>query len=113
MSIIIKNGCIYNAEGEKIKPEFGNIEHIKAIRDYERKAKELALGIKVEPSYETQCTGEIWFFCPCGKNVYFSTDCEDEDDTMSFNGLEKSCRNCGSRNILKITENNKTYISIL
>ena len=95
-NLVIRDGAIYNSDGEKVKLEFGNIDQIKVIREYENRVNKLKNeGLELEPYYETEITGEVNFKCICGVRHYIGVEADYEDDIRCFNGEEKNCK-CGN-----------------
>lgn len=95
MSLVVRDGALYDKDGVLQKLEFGNIEQIKAIREHERKIHELENdGVELDPEFEVEVTASVEFRCTCGKYVYFYTDAEYEDDIRGFNDQKKKCK-CG------------------
>lgn len=85
-------------KGTKIALEFGNPEHIKAVRKYEKTIRLLETegGMQIEPEYIRKAEGN--FPCSCGRNVYYDIDINDfaEDDTDCFLEQEVTCHGCGN-----------------
>ena len=99
-SLIIKNGKFYKGNVE-VKPEFGNMEQIRALRAAERKANESKIEAKLIQEEKTSYYASIRFTCPdC--NEHNEVDVHDDDpsdwqiDNSDVDSHEISCVYCGS-----------------
>lgn len=108
--LTIKNGALYNRQGEKVKLEFGNREQIKAIRDYERKMEDLKTdGVELHPHYDISVDAEVYFKCNCGRVLWFRTECDEEGDLDCFEDMKKTC-NCGNTYQLSVDDVNDVIL---
>jgi len=99
-NLIIKNGKFYKGNVE-VKPEFGNMEQIRALREAERKANESKIEAKLIQEEKTYYYASIEFTCPdCKKHN--QVDVLDDDpsdwqiDNSDVDSHEISCVYCGS-----------------
>ena len=101
---IVKKGCLCE-DGKKIIPEFGNIEHIKAVRLYEKKLREFKSGVEVSP--EHTITAKVKIVCICGRSVstYENFEIEDLEDVECFNSTIMECSKCCQKYQLKNPRN--------
>lgn len=97
--ITILNGKMYD-NGTEVKPEFGNPEHIKALRVAGAYIEELEAiedeepedsGIEVD--VDITITAEIEFTCLCSK-VISAEITIDYDSESELDGRRVSCRHC-------------------
>lgn len=94
--IEVKNGKLLQ-DGVVIRPEFGNDEHLKAIKKTEQRRDELANGIPIEFVEETKIVVESSFRCACEKMVFLEFEFEDDDWSDEVIGDVNTCRNCGQK----------------
>lgn len=89
----IKNGNLFD-NGIKIIPEFGNLEQIKIIREYEEKMKDFLRGLPVDPSFEHEVTARLGFNCICGKFLQVSAKSDKEECIGHLDGTGLTCKQC-------------------
>lgn len=96
-TMIIRDGKFYR-DGVPVPLEFGNIEQIKLMKDYQDRIDAFAgEGLEVEVEYEVRAY--INFECICGKNLQVETLDEDiipgsyVEETSVMNNSCK-CHNC-------------------
>ena len=100
-NLVIIDGYLYK-DGQKQKLEFGNIEQINAIREYERSMAELQNdGLELEPEYEIEVNASVSFKCGCGCNVYFEVSASTDGDIDCFDGMSTKCK-CNNRYKLSV-----------
>lgn len=103
-TINVIEGNLVDGDGNILKPEFGNPDHIAAIRKHERMIEELNSkeGTELDDvdfDVETTVTATAKFLCPCGQRVKFVTTSNDEDDEHDLGMLDderKVCSKCGT-----------------
>jgi hypothetical protein len=95
MSLKIKDGKLYNSNGDIVPLEFGNIDQINFIKDLEKRLETLSTkGIDVDVYYEPiRYDAEIRFTCICGSLVYRTMEVEEEDHVELDSEFVK-CRSC-------------------
>lgn len=103
--ILFKDGGLWK-DGIKLIPEFGNVEHINALRKYDSEYKKLLNGVYLSCDYEVTAFTE--FKCLCGNKLQLEAEAEDCDDTECFEGKEKTCYNCKRHYELIIKRNYRT-----
>ncbi len=99
-NLIIKNGKFYRGNVE-VKPEFGNMEQIRALRAAERKANESKIEAKLIQEEKTTYYASIEFTCPdCKKHnqvEVFEDDPSDYHiDNADVNNIDVSCDYCNT-----------------
>jgi redox-regulated HSP33 family molecular chaperone len=90
--LVIRDGNFYRGS-DLIKPEIGNLEQIKVLREFEKQGDLFKTGLVVDPDFETVTTGSVSFKCICGKNVYKEMECADEEIDDFIDEVVK-CRHC-------------------
>jgi hypothetical protein len=95
-SLIISGGKFYR-NGIEEKPEFGNAEQIKCLREYERLMDEIEAGIPLTPDFDIQVTADVTFKCACGKVLHKSCEASAEDDIECFENESVTCSQCRQR----------------
>lgn len=100
MSITIKNGQFIDESGKVVKPEFGNREHILAIKKEEIRLKDLEKGIPCEVDFNEVITYDmvVYFNCgKCQKRLYKDFEGLDSEDDRELKIADKKiciCRDC-------------------
>ena len=97
-NLIIKNGKFYKGNVE-VKPEFGNMEQIRALRAAERKANEKKIDAKLYQEEVSQYYASVKFTCPSCKNENHVDVLEDDPldmhvDNSDVDGFDISCNHC-------------------
>jgi hypothetical protein len=86
-------------DGVAIRPEFGNMDHIKAFREAQERMKEGVVEARIENEEFVKYQGSIVWDCPCcgSKNKYTDDDTdEDEADADDYVGVvDVYCKTCG------------------
>jgi hypothetical protein len=102
MSKIIVGADGLYRDGVKLKLEFGNLEQIEALRNFEKKMASFKKeGVSPRCDYEVK--GEASFFCVCGRRICTEkNDAESEEDIECFEGIEETCKDCKRKYIFKI-----------
>lgn len=97
-NMIIRDGKFYKGNVE-IKPEFGNMEQIRAIREAERKASEERIEAKLIEQETITYYATVKFTCPVCKEDN-EVDLLDDDpiemgiDSSDVDNLDISCLHC-------------------
>jgi hypothetical protein len=106
MSFKIKDGKLYNSNGDIVPLEFGNIDQINFIKDLEKRLEKLSLeGIDVDVYYEPiRYDAQIRFRCLCGSLVYRTMEV-DEEDHEELEGEWFMCRGCKTEYELETNDN--------
>ncbi|MDD5013569.1 MAG: hypothetical protein PHW73_00520 [Atribacterota bacterium] len=91
--LIISNGKFYR-DGIEEKPEIGNLEQIKVLREYERKMDSLQGGMEVHVDYEVEITASASFTCKCSKKLHLSCAAGAEEDVDCFAERKITCPQC-------------------
>ena len=95
MSFKVKDGKLYNLQGELVKIEFGNQDQIKFIRDLEKKIEQYDdQGVELDVDIEATYTLTTTIKCLCGKIIYVELEADSDDDYECANGEQKRCYNC-------------------
>lgn len=95
MSFRIKDGKLYNLQGELVELEFGNQDQITFIKDLEKKIEQYDdQGVELDVEIEATYTLNTVIMCLCGKNVYVELEADSEYDYECAHGIHKTCRNC-------------------
>ena len=90
--ITIKDGHLWRGK-EKLKLEFGNLEQIEALKNYEKLVLEFEKG--VEPKVYYEVIANSIFKCICEKTIELNDiEVDNEGDVDGFDGLAKKCTNC-------------------
>jgi hypothetical protein len=93
--ITIIDGHLWK-DGEKLNPEFGNIEQIIALRKYEKLQKEFEDGITPTITYDVEAIAN--FTCICGSTVNLDgVKAKNTDDTHCFDSKQQHCYKCKRR----------------
>jgi len=97
-NMIIRDGKFYKNNVE-VKPEFGNMEQIRAIREAERKASEKRIEAKIIQEEKTYHYATIEFTCPdCQKYNRVEVFEDDPSDwiihNVDVNNIDISCSHC-------------------
>jgi len=102
--ITIRNGGLYKGD-VKLQLEFGNLEQIKALREYEyRMAAFSEDGLELDPYYETDVTAHASFRCLCGFSIDISVSADDDEDVDCFHSITKKCIKCSKSYVMKSEE---------
>jgi len=109
--LIIKNGKFYRGDIEE-KPEIGNLEQIKLIREYEKRGDLLKEGLIIKPTFTKEITANIYFQCVCGTYLFINSDCDCEDDIECLIGEKTTCYNCHKRYKVDINNFNELFVKI-
>lgn len=110
-TLTINQGKLTNAKGEIIKPEFGNLEHIKAVRIFEKETEGLTSKGKVlDVDYEITITASTRLKCLCGKIIFIEQEVDEEGDLDFFINEKKQCRHCDRIYVLSIDRVNNELI---
>lgn len=91
----------------QLTPEFGNVEQIKALREYDKKFDEFINGVVPECDYEVK--GIATFRCMCGFNLDLETTAERENDIECFEGQTKTCYHCNKHYQFVIKKSYRNY----
>jgi hypothetical protein len=112
---IVKDGYLYeidNKISKKVRPEFGNPDHIKAVRKYEKQLYDFKYGKDVEPI--CTITAQVLFECMCGGIVETGEyEISELDDYETFDSDKIKCRSCNQEYILKVPRNSGTVSAFL
>lgn len=99
MKMIIKGGRLYEYtyEGQFIQLplEFGNLEQIQFIRNYEKKMMKYRNGLHIDPDYEVKATAIV--DCMCGSTLSKTKEVEDMEDVTQFEDEVLICKRCGNK----------------
>jgi hypothetical protein len=105
MIIKIENGKLL-CDGQEIKPEFGNCDHIKAINDaieLEEKFKDSVSIGKIKETTDSKYDDEYWykskFKCKCGQQVsmeigYYEEKLTENELLEEFSDRYADCKYC-------------------
>lgn len=108
--IIIKDGHLYK-DGVKLELEFGNLEHIKAVRNYEKRMEAFGEdGLELEPTYKVEITAMSCFNCVCETPIYFECPANSTNDIECFDGSEEKCHVCNQTYLFQINDYNKLSV---
>lgn len=98
MSFKVKDGKLYNLQGELVKIEFGNQDQIKFIKEIEEKIEKYGKeGVELDVDFEETYTLLTKINCICGKNVYVEIEADDNGDYECAEGHQKKCYNCKTK----------------
>lgn len=90
--ITIRDGHLWRGN-EKLKLEFGNLEQIEALKNYEKLVLEFEKGI--EPNVYYEVIANSIFKCICGNSIELNDiEVDNEGDVDVFDGLAKKCVKC-------------------
>lgn len=100
MSIEIRNGKMYK-DGKEVKPTFGDLEQIRALKEAERKANEKKVNAKLIEKEITNYYAVIDFTCPICKeknsvDVFEDAPQEYCIDKTDVDEIDVSCEKCHS-----------------
>lgn len=97
----VKNNRLTDAAGKRVRLEFGNTEHVNAVRNFEAlqnaESVEISIGeATVEVSIESACTECGGAICHRG-DIRIDVDhgIDDLDVTTEFTGDSTRCGECG------------------
>ena len=98
MSIEIRNGKMYK-DGKEVKPTFGDLEQIRALREAERKANEKRVNAKLFSEEISTFYAIVQFTCPSCKHENSFDFFEDEPkqwniDKNDVDEIDVSCEKC-------------------
>jgi hypothetical protein len=107
MNFKLRDGKLYNSNGDIVPLEFGNIDQINFIKDLEKRLETLSTkGIDVDVCYEPiRFDAEIRFACLCGVTVYKTVEVYEEDNDQDLDGEFVKCRSCKTEYELQINDN--------
>lgn len=95
-------------DGKLVVPEFGNADHIKALRKYEKHAESLnGEGLEIE-DVEWEVT--VRFKCLCGNNLSQTKEDIGDMDISNFEGEEVECGRCNKEYIFSTDEFNELIV---
>lgn len=94
--IEIKNGKLLQ-DGVVIRPEFGNLDHIEAIKKAEERRDQLINGIPIDFDVDTKIIVDSSFKCACDRRVFIELEYDDDDWEDEVIGEKAVCHNCGQR----------------
>lgn len=100
----IIDGKFYDEKGNEVPLEFGNLEQIKLLKEYESRISELNEGLELDVDFETTYTASVKIVCVCGKNIFFENEADDDEDINCLDNLKKSCRSCKAEYQLFVKE---------
>ena len=108
-NVELVNGKFINILGKEVKPVFGDRDQIEAIRRYEKTYADLeGDGVQIDDiDVETEYTVIASFRCPCGRELQFRAETEDEDEATDLTVLDraiKSCYKCKTDYSLKVID---------
>lgn len=93
--IIVQDGHLWK-DGQKLTLEFGNIEQINALREYEKLIKKFT-DDGVSPEVEYDITATATFDCICGYQLRSQSDAEDVGDIDCFKQDKVKCYRCNKQ----------------
>jgi hypothetical protein len=99
MRIVIREGKFYQGNVE-VKPEFGNVEQIRALKAEERKIKSIICEAKLTEQEITQYYARVSFTCPlCSQKnqIDCDSDCDISEypiDNSDVDTMEVECKKC-------------------
>ena len=116
-NLVIKNGKFYKGNVE-VKPEFGNMEQIRALREAERKANASNIEAKLIQQEKTSYYASIEFDCPdCKKHnrvEIFEDDPSDYHiDNADVNNIDISCAFCDTDFTIEADKTSKGNMGIV
>lgn len=116
MSIIIKDGKFYK-DGKEIKPSFGDLEQIRALREAERKANEKKTPAKLIEKEVKAYYACIEFTCPICKeknsvDIFDDEPQECDIDNSDVDEFDVSCTQCDLDLTIHSDTNGKSRMSI-
>jgi transcription elongation factor Elf1 len=116
-NLIIKNGKFYKGNIE-VKPEFGNVEQIRALREAERKANEKKIEAKLIQEEKTYYYATIEFTCPdCKKynevEVFEDDPSDYHIDNADVNNIDVSCAFCDTDFTIEADKTSKGNMGIV
>lgn len=91
----------------QLTPEFGNVEQINALREYDKLFTKFTNGVVPECDYEVRCIAT--FRCICGFNLDLETPAEGENDISCFEGKTKTCYHCNKHYQFVIKKSYRIY----
>jgi transcription elongation factor Elf1 len=97
-NIFIRDGKFYK-DGVEVKPEFGNLEQIRALQAELRRANEKKIEAKLYQEEVSQYYASVKFTCPSCKNENHVDVLEDDPldmhvDNSDVDGYDISCNHC-------------------
>ncbi len=116
-NMIIRDGKFYKGNVE-IKPEFGNMEQIRALREAERKANASKIEAKLIQEEMTSYYASVVFDCPdCKKHnrvdVLYDDPSDWQIDNSDVDSHEISCVHCGSYYTIEADKTQKGNLGIV
>lgn len=105
----------YSIENEKLclngKPAaliFGDLDQIKAIREYEEMNKNIkTIGLDIYPTYEIQ----FRFKCICGNQIFHEEEIDSSDNVDDFQPTKKCmCYRCERRYAFEHEGTDSVYV---
>lgn len=94
--IEVKNGKLLQ-DGVVVRPEFGNDEHLKAIKKSQERIDQLVNGIPIDFNEETKIVIDTTFTCKCEKRVYVEFEFDDVNWEDKIIGETTRCRHCNQK----------------
>lgn len=116
MAIEIRDGKFYK-DGVEVKPSFGDMEQIRALKEAERKANEKKVDAKLFSEEITTYYAVVKFKCPSCKHEN-TVDLLDDDpsewniDNDDVDQLECSCDSCRLDFTINADKSNKSRMKI-
>ncbi len=97
-NIFIRDGKFYK-DGVEVKPEFGNLEQIRALQAELRRANAKKIEAKLYQEEVSQYYASVKFTCPSCKNENHVDVLEDDPldmhvDNSDVDGYDISCNHC-------------------